>query len=278
MDLQTVTRMCSVCGKDFQALAIITAQIVCPGCVECAAAAELIDWKKEELQFLPDLLNDRLRYAGFRDVELSATLEKVPTSIKKVLPKRDVQALLHGQPLDDAEAFQSFGLTGGQGVGKTMCLAAILRQRTDAQLRVTLNAITVVPDATSKPWHDIVRFRWVNWPDASAWLKTTVTLDKGMATTEDVCRGWIGTPLLVLDDLGRERMARGAYDEDFANGILDRVLDARSRARKATLWTSNLSPASVAKRYGAALTSRLLGLAPVIELAKMPDQRLEPTS
>ena len=81
-------------------------------------------------------------------------------------------------------------------------------------------------------------------------------------------------PLLILDDLGRERM-RGAFTEDFSIGTLDRIIDVRIREERPILWTSNSTSADMVKQYGWSMVSRILGAAPPVTLAKMPDQRLE---
>lgn len=272
--LQTVTKMCSRCSTKFEGLAVVRAQTTCPACVDILGAIELDAWKAEELRWLPDRVNDRLRACGFRDAELTATLDGVPASIKRALPKRDVQTLMHAQTLTNVETFASFGIAGGQGIGKTMCLAAMIRFRVDAQLRVQLILLKTTPDPSGAHWYDVAAFRWINWPETSAWMKSSVMMDKGTQQIEQLVQQMSVTPLLVLDDVGRERLAK-AYDEDYANGMLDRVVDVRSRERRATLWTSNLAPEHLAKRYGAALTSRLLGMAPAIVLSAMPDQRLQ---
>ncbi|MCH5350687.1 MAG: ATP-binding protein [Clostridiales bacterium] len=59
--------------------------------------------------------------------------------------------------------------------------------------------------------------------------------------------------LLVIDDLGKESMFKNVTLE-----YLYAVIDARWRAKKYTVITSNLTPDGIISRYGEAITSRLL--------------------
>lgn len=272
---ETVTRTCSNCHRPFEGLALVVAQTVCPICVEREEARDLEMWQTAERAALPQTLTARLAACGLGAAELAAERERVPVEIKRLLPKRDVLALLSGAALEDITAFQSFGLAGGQGIGKTMCLASILKARTEVLLREAIAAALAAPDpAQPAAWSGRAGFIWTNWPEYAAWAKATIMQPHGSDLIDGATRRMLSTSLLVLDDLGRERLAKGGYDEDYAVGLLDRVIDARSRNRRATLWTSNLAPAALATRYGAALVSRLLGLAPAVELPRLADLRL----
>ncbi|MEI6416034.1 MAG: hypothetical protein WCP34_17495 [Pseudomonadota bacterium] len=79
-------------------------------------------------------------------------------------------------------------------------------------------------------------------------------------------------PLLVLEDLGAEQ----AKQDSWANTLLYEVLEARYSAHRAILWTSNLSKGELVSRYGSRLMSRLMGMAPALEVpADLPDRRFE---
>lgn len=77
-------------------------------------------------------------------------------------------------------------------------------------------------------------------------------------------------PLLVIDDVGRER----AEATDFTRAKLLQLYDDRIAAGGVTIWTSNLSLWNLKEQMGEErLTSRIGGKARVSELS-VPDQRL----
>jgi DNA replication protein DnaC len=256
-NLKTISILCSSCGAAFERVAEME--------------RERDGWKLAQRQALVSTTDLVLRISGVGDAERTAKLDHVPVALKKFLPRDRVEALLLG-----AIPPTGFGLSGGQGSGKTFALAALLQRRTYRALLAILDAATEVPSAAAPvAWYARAGFAWLAWPDKAARLKSLAVEDKGSASVEALTRAWSSAPLLVLDDLGRERVAKGGYDEDFAIGVLDRVVDARSRSARPILWTSNLGAAGLASRYGAALTSRLLGNAPAVELPKtLGDLRL----
>jgi DNA replication protein DnaC len=245
---------------------------LCPTCRDRREREAMERWRADTAAGLDGLVLERARAAGFQYAECEATLDGVPVPLRKRLPGAAVKALVAGAPLEGP----GFGLVGGQGVGKSMCLAAILKARLAAVLRATLAAVTVVPMEHERPWWLVPVFTWVNWPDAAATLKAHSMAVHGAQAVEELTQRWTVTPVLALDDLGRERLTKAGYDEDFAVGVLDRVVDLRTRARRPILWTSNLPPDGVARRYGAALNSRLLGAAPAVPVGDLPDLRLTP--
>lgn len=266
--VRMITRTCA-CGADF-AIASALPQRTCPACIDREFAQALDQFKAGECIALPTTLEEKLRAAGLRDVELSARLDRIPDGLKKKLPGKYVKPLVGGA---HHSGVHGFGLSGGQGIGKTMAMAAMLRARTEALLTAALAAVLEAPAPGAMPWHAGAGFRWVNWPDQANLLKTLSMQRDGAAEVERFARGASTVGLLVVDDLGRERLGK-SYDEDYAFGVLDRVIDARSRSALPLLWTSNLSRSGIATRYGAALTSRLLGLAPAVELPALADKRL----
>ena len=79
-------------------------------------------------------------------------------------------------------------------------------------------------------------------------------------------------PLLILDDLGRERI-RGSYAEDWAASQLDGIINHRYRHEMPILWTTNVPAAHLVVLYGSALVSRLTGDNPLIWFNDLPDMR-----
>lgn len=102
---------------------------------------------------------------------------------------------------------------------------------------------------------------WVHWPGEAEVLKRLV-----MASTA-ASGAWTARAkracLLVLDDLGRERV-RGA--DDYARGLLVEVIDHRVRNRMPVVWTSNHSPVLLDEFYRGPLASRILGTWPPFEV------------
>ena len=161
---------------------------------------------------------------------------------------------------------KSYGLMGERGVGKSWALAhqvalmvdeAVKRQEDPARARLIWVDGDVARDH---------RLLWVNWleqvEDIHRRRFDDVWVDAWSEWAEYV-------PLLVLDDLGRERFEG---DRDPARAVLVRVLDSRYRCKAPVLWASNLKIDRDRKIdeftpfYGGALASRIFGTWPALEL------------
>jgi DNA replication protein DnaC len=114
------------------------------------------------------------------------------------------------------------GLVGPAGRGKTYCLAALGYSALDHQVKPLLITMADLNDAM-RPGGD-----------ATVYAK---------ATTADV---------LLLDDIGRERITEWTLEQT------QRLLDARSRQALRTAWSTNLSAADLADRYGEPIMQRLM--------------------
>lgn len=199
--------------------------------------------------------------SGMQLREITADPKAITPAIRKAIPKEAMAALLKGR-MPDA----GFGLLGGSGVGKTATLAALLRAWADGWLR------TVGPTTAASIRPASLALVWANWPEFVAAGKGSLSQDRG-AEAEGAVIDAMGAGVLVLDDLGRERV-RGSYTEDWGTAQLDRVVDHRDRRGLLTFWTSNLSTTDLASHLGAGLVSRLARLAPPVILpATLPDRR-----
>ncbi len=163
-----------------------------------------------------------------------------------------------------------FGLVGPSGTGKTWTVVQWLGRRVDEVVRAQ-------PDPTRAKliWVDGEvgrdrRIAWVNWHDEADLL---IRNRNDRTWAERRAGWWEDVPLLVLDDLGRERVdGRGCP----ARAVLNRVIDHRYRNRLGLIWTSNLdSQEALAGFYGEALASRMVGTWPPA-LAEGQDMRLFP--
>lgn len=158
---------------------------------------------------------------------------------------------------------RGFGLSGRAGCGKTYTLAALVRSRAESWLAKNLSAGPSLLGNTTP-------FDWTSWPEHVRWMRAEAARgDEGFAAVERETNRLCGVGLLVLDDLGSERM-KGTYDEDWAASHLDAIIDARYDNRLPIWWSTNLGRERLAERYGERLVSRLCGDAPLIE---MPDQK-----
>lgn len=179
------------------------------------------------------------------------------------LAPREAKALsapkLHAVPV----APDGCGLVGGVGVGKTWALA---QHAADQMEAVVLAAAD--PDTATLPY---AWMTWVNWPEKSEEIKRLVT--KRGSDLEDWIERAKVSGRLYVDDLGRERMAKG--EDDYSLGVLTEILDHRYRFGLPVWWTSNLtSPAEFSATYNSRMVSRLLSAWPPVML-KGHDMRLE---
>lgn len=161
------------------------------------------------------------------------------------------------RPLPDKPG--GFGLWGPPGTGKTWLAAQWVARFHHAHRGAWL----------SEDLPREARVFWVHWPTAAEELKRLVVSSANRtAAWADRAKG---ARLLVLDDLGRERV-RGA--EDYARGLLVEVVDHRVRHHLPVVWTSNLAPGQLDEFYRGALASRILGTWPAHEVDG-DDMRLE---
>lgn len=180
----------------------------------------------------------------------------------------ELDSLAHRPQLVLPSRPTGYGLVGPPGTGKTWAIAFRMAQVVDRVVRDQPD-----PNRADLQWvdGDIVRdarLAWVNWHDQVEDLHRRRFDD---VWVDRLATWWEDVPMLVLDDLGRERY-EGAKDP--ARAVLERVLDCRYRNKRPVVWTSNLeSKAELEGFYHHALVSRILGSWPPCEVSG-EDQRL----
>lgn len=199
-----------------------------------------------------------LAAAGMSRRELTARIERIPASLMARLHADDVSSMR--QAIVPA---RGFGLSGGAGVGKTFALAALFRAGTEATIRKSAR------DGRHKS-----PLVWLSWPDTVNRLRIVSTRDGGMDAADRIVSTASRARLLVLDDIGAERI-KGTYADDWAASLLDLIVDERHREMRPTWYTTNLPIDAFVRRYGQRLFSRLCAENQLIVLPEADDMRLD---
>lgn len=247
-------RPCSECGRE---ATVLEEGEICWDCKEkrkhtaiaakqAAAIMEDVEAWADRIMFSMDLSKRELR----------ARLDKIPIPIKRCLPKATVKAILEGEYPE-----RGFGLGGNTGGGKTMAMAALLREYLKARAR----AFAKTPEKPLWNGNGIV---WCSWPDEVTMFRAHATEDR----TEFRIQLLKTCGLLILDDLGRERI-RGSYADDWAASQLDSVVNTRYRSELPVFWSTNITEAQLVDLYGGALFSRLTSDNPLIWVDGLSDLR-----
>jgi len=260
-----VAKTCSECSEPFDGYEI---QDQCWNCKSLIAKEAVEMWRIEALASLPALASHEAQHRGLSTEEIHSRMDHVPVEMKRLVPKQTVLSVLDGRV-----PRHGFGLIGSTGSGKTSFLATMATSYTLKILGDRLGAVEGIPDPYDPQWHFGIPFgyRWLSWPTASVALKS------GWKNGEDplaFMNRYAQPKMLFLDDLGRERV-KGSYTEDYSVSILDKIVDARSRAGLPIFWTSNVSLEDLNGIYGSAFMSRLVSLGAPVLLPKLPDLRLE---
>jgi len=251
----------AVCPKCHREVGRLTDEGKCWGCTEKDLEEAIRqDASQRILGRLQEEVDRRLEKMGLSSEEIAAERAKVPADVRSAIAIAGKQASLD---LIDGELPRvGFGLFGGTGTGKSFGLAALLKVFAESALRRRAPLEGEVPLELGVCWS--------NWPAEAEWFKVNV-LEAGPSYRR--LQYLIDVPLLVLDDVGAERM-KGTYEEDYAAGKLDLIVDGRSRDHRPIIWTSNLDKVALARRYGSRMSSRLLGQNPGAVVTG-PDLRLK---
>jgi DNA replication protein DnaC len=189
---------------------------------------------------------------------------------KAGLAPAEIGALAHRPLMEVPPQPRGFGLVGPPGTGKTWTVAHYVARYVEEIVRRQPD-----PNRAELLWVDgdiarDARLAWVNWHDQVEDLHRRRFDDVWVAR---FTAWWEDIPMLVLDDLGRERF-EGAKDP--ARAVLEQVLDTRYRQRRPVIWTSNLeSKEALEGFYHHALVSRILGTWPPMA-TEGEDMRLLP--
>ena len=210
-------------------------------CWECRKEADRLDavaqFRAGRSQRILDLLWDDGR--GLQRREAHAERERIPSPILEAIPGR-----FRAGDLQDG-----FGIGGGTGIGKTQAIAALLIEG------LTQWSERVIVPSIQGQWDSRKTFpavRWSSWPDEVHWLRSNA-----VNGAEERVERLATAHLLVLDDLGRERI-KGSYTEDWGASQLDHIINSRYRAELPTIWTTNVSQVDLVRLYGAATVRRLI--------------------
>lgn len=241
--------MCSACGSvPVSHVSVNSAKdgLCWPCRTKKLQASQIAKEAAELLSNLDPWVEKQMREIGLCKRELKADRDKVQKSLKFAMPRDVIDEILAGRIPE-----KGFGIGGITDGGKTMAICSILKIGAVAYARE--HAPT---KGHATEYHSQITF--VSWPDEVAWFRANGR-EQGLIS-EEVHRLSV-VPLLVLDDLGRERI-KGCYVDDWAANQLDLVVSYRHRNEKPIIWTTNVPEISDDGRdllsiYGAALVRRL---------------------
>lgn len=238
----------------------------CAACRVAREAAERMDGEVRRLrENVGRWVPEWCVRCGMTRREVLAEWEKVPQALGRILtdPRLGVTSMLLGEVPE-----RGFGLVGDTGTGKTFALAAVVKRMAAA---LWLGEGMTRGMAVTEKW-----LAWVRWPEVVNGIRVeAATREDGMARAERMVNRFAEARVLVLDDLGAERV-RGDYAEDWATSMLDLLIDRRYNAMRPTWWTSNLTVEEFVARYGTRTWSRLAGDNPAVRVVRGGDLRMVP--
>lgn len=256
-----VAHNCPECRRDFPYL------VDCADgrerCWECSRGYETAVRRRHEgallLARIDVVVAGELKRAGLSPREARSTVEGITEAISTA------SGLSLAPFLRGVTPRRGLGLLGPAGVGKSGALAAVLGACMHARLTRDL------PEqggAALSPW-----LVWLSWPETVNGLRVGSMRDGGLQEAEEFVQQAGRIEVLVIDDLGAERL-RGSYVEDWAASQLDLIVDARYRADRRTWFTSTLDPQELIHRYGQRLFSRLSSEGDLVQLPRSGDRRI----
>jgi len=208
---------------------------------------------KKDLHEYEQIVRDQIERDGvevipkrFQHCRL-ANLEEYPEKKAKAL------AAVVGEGL-------SLFITGDKGRGKThlACALAVewMKQRTKAveEHAILGGLTTVAPNLSFLP---AVEF----------FVELKATFDSRDLTEQDVIRKYCSQQLLILDDLGVEKVS------DWSKQMIYALIDRRYRNMQQMIITSNLSLRQLAAQIDDRITSRIMEMGPVIGLTGADHRR-----
>ena len=217
------------------------------GCWICEQETRRVEavakFRESREKLILELLWDEGR--GLQNREAGAELSKIPKPILQAIPWE----------FRDGKSWDGFGIGGGTGIGKTQAIASVLRAALNQWAdRVIVPSIRNEYDQR-KAFPSI---RWSCWPDEVHWLRS-----HAINGAEERVDHLATAQLLILDDLGRERI-KGDYSQDWGASQLDFIVNSRYRAELPIIWTTNVRQSDLVGLYGAAMVRRLIEPNPMI--------------
>ena len=201
--------------------------------------------------------SDRMKALGIPGALIECSLERASKSFLSAQMKGMISSFHN----------KSWGLVGTPGIGKSGLIAGIIRNMIERDIGQGRNVLPPVI--------------WVDWPMRSDTIRRRLSAKdfaSDIVNLDDIHELVDETenPILVLDDLGRERVGT---TKNWATEKLELLLEKVYNDRSITLhWTSNFSVSLLNEVYGPALVSRLAGKAPdIVCPSSMPDRRLNPS-
>jgi len=253
---------CADCARPFLRPPDHTVAL-CPACQMKADRREALSGEAARvIQNMERWVPAWLLKAGMSRRELGATWDGIPPKVARVLthPPLEVRAMGAGRLPP-----HGFGLSGDAGTGKTFALAVLVRSMLEARWRAW------APEEGLKATRSWLA--WVHWPERVNRMRVLSTVDGGLEDVERMISGLCQIEMLVLDDLGAERL-RGEYSDDWAASQLDVLVDRRYNDLRPTWFTTNLSGEEFLGRYGARVYSRLCGENAFVSVPAGPDLRI----
>lgn len=178
-------------------------------------------------------------------------------------PRRGTVRALTGakRVAEDTSGDRGLLLAGPPGTGKTHLATGVLAHRVEAWLEAFPTPVIDQPDGRVlvRPELDI---RFVVVPG----LLDRLRLGVNVADVEDPLPDLMRAQLVVLDDLGREKVTDWALERLYV------LVNERYNWRRPTIVTSNYTPAELASRGYDTLVSRLTDAAD-IAVIEAPDYR-----
>jgi hypothetical protein len=257
---------CTTCGSRVTYTLELAGRGYCGDCIVPARAAE--QRRIEGEQILVDLAGRTellLEAMGISARDRRARLADVPASVRPAIPQGwgstgQIRARIAGW-----DPIPGFGIAALAGAGKTSLFSSLVREITSERVRARAPKLG---RAVLEPWAI-----WLSWPEAVNRLRLMSLGDGGLEAAHEVVKRASSAELLILDDLGAERI-RGAAADDWAASQLDLIVDARDGAMLPTWYSSTILDRALAERYGQRLFSRLVGRNPLRAVKGAPDQRL----
>lgn len=260
---------CIECGHRYAKRKASTDPQVCAECTDRRVKGDKIEREvREVLDRFGDLRDRWLLSAGMTRRELTAERERIPGDLWARLIGDEMPGPLVREMIRGRTPQAGFGFTGEAGRGKTFALAWLVRTMVEARWRGWLpkhGAATV-----RKEW-----LAWCSWPQTVNRLRVQSLEDGGLADVAEIVSNLSTVEVLVLDDIGVERL-RGGYEEDWVASQLDLIVDARHNEMRPTWYTTNLEPVEIVARYGTRMFSRLCGENLLVEVPTGPDLRVRP--